>query len=139
MQEGADILREQDVSFQRATHSRPRILIAQTGLAFRENKSYEGLTDAWRFAKLHRMKKTGAERLAEYRDRHGYKQYELAELLGVTEAYLSQLLAHKRRPGLPTAVRFEELTGIPAASWLLSPRSKRVKAVKPDLVPVQLS
>lgn len=70
------------------------------------------------------MKKSGRERLAEYRDRCGYKQYELAKLIEVDEPYLSQLLSGRRRPGLPTAVRIERLTGIPAESWLLTPRGK---------------
>ena len=70
------------------------------------------------------MSKTGAERLAEYRDRHGYKQYELAELLGLADAHLSQILTGKRRPGLPIAVRIEQRTGIPAESWLLTRRGK---------------
>lgn len=67
------------------------------------------------------MNKSGAERLAAYCEKHGYKQYELAELLDLHEAHLSQLLSGKRRPGLPIAVRIEERTGIPAESWLLKP------------------
>jgi transcriptional regulator with XRE-family HTH domain len=78
------------------------------------------------------MQKTGAERLAEYRDRHGYKQYELAELLELAEAHLSQLLSGKRRPGLPIAVRIERMTGIPAESWLLTRVGKPKKASADD-------
>lgn len=78
------------------------------------------------------MEKSGLERLTEYRDRHGYKQYELAELLSLDEAYLSQILSGKRRPGLPIAVRIEDRTGIPAKSWLLTPVSKSGKAQSDD-------
>lgn len=70
------------------------------------------------------MPKTGRERLIEYRDRHFRNQYELADLLELDQAYLSQLLSGKRRPGLPIAFRIEERTGIPASSWLLTKRGK---------------
>lgn len=66
------------------------------------------------------MQLTGRQRLIAYRDKHGYKQYELANLLELDEAYLSQLLNGKRRPGLPIACRIEDRTGIPVESWLLS-------------------
>lgn len=66
------------------------------------------------------MAKTARERLREYCTRHGYKQYELAQLLGIAEAHLSQILSGVRRPGLPIAVRIEDVTGIPAKSWMLS-------------------
>lgn len=73
------------------------------------------------------MNKTGAERLAAYRDRLKYKQYELADLLDLDETHLSQILNGKRRPGLEIAVRIEERTGIPAESWLLTPRGRAPK------------
>jgi len=72
--------------------------------------------------------KTGAERLKDYRDRCGYNQRELAELLGIHFTYLSQLLAGRRRPRLPMAVHIEQVTGIPVESWVptrLSTSSKR--------------
>jgi transcriptional regulator with XRE-family HTH domain len=59
----------------------------------------------------------GSARLAEYRDRWKLKQYELAERITVTNAYLSQILSGKRRPSLPIAVRIERETGIPVESW----------------------
>lgn len=67
------------------------------------------------------MTNRGAERLVAYRDKHKLKQYEIAELLEIDEAHVSQLVSGKRRPGLPLAVRIEEHTGIPAESWLLPP------------------
>lgn len=74
------------------------------------------------------MLNRGAERLAEYCKKHYDNQYELAELLELAEAHLSQLLSGKRRPGLPIAVRIEERTGVPAESWLLKPVGKSAKA-----------
>lgn len=74
------------------------------------------------------MLNRGAERLAEYCKKHYENQYELAELLELAEAHLSQLLSGKRRPGLPIAVRIEERTGVPAESWLLKPVGKSAKA-----------
>lgn len=85
------------------------------------------------------MKKTGPERLADYRDKHGYKQYELAELLEVPEAYISQILNGHRRPGLPTAMRIEARTGIPAESWLLTKRGSRKRRQESDAVSVGIS
>ena len=84
------------------------------------------------------MNKTGAQRLAEYRDKHSYKQYELAELLELDDAHVSQLLSGKRRPGLEIAVRIEERTGIPARSWLLTGvgRSKDGRAQNGDPVEI---
>jgi transcriptional regulator with XRE-family HTH domain len=81
------------------------------------------------------MQKSGAERLAEYRDKFDYKQREIAELLEIDDAYVSQLLSGKRRPGLELAVRIEARTGIPAESWLLTGigRSKRAKDSDADL------
>jgi transcriptional regulator with XRE-family HTH domain len=65
------------------------------------------------------MTNRGAERLVAYRDKHKLKQYEIAELLEIDDAHISQLLSGRRRPGLPLAVRIEDRTGIPAESWLL--------------------
>jgi transcriptional regulator with XRE-family HTH domain len=63
------------------------------------------------------MLQTGRERLADYRRRSKLKQYELADLLGLHETTLSQILAGKRRPGLDIALRIETLTGVPVESW----------------------
>jgi transcriptional regulator with XRE-family HTH domain len=59
----------------------------------------------------------GRERLAAYRHRSRMRQNELADLLGLTDSYLSQILSGRRRPGLDIAVRIETLTGVPVESW----------------------
>jgi len=76
------------------------------------------------------MPKTALERLQKYRDDHVDKAYELAELLDLTEAHLSQILNGHRRPGLATAVRIEDVTGIPARAWAAryKPRRKPVES-----------
>lgn len=61
---------------------------------------------------------SGRELLAEYQDRTHRKQFELAQYLSLTPAHLSQIMSGKRSPGLPTALRIERLTGVPAESWL---------------------
>ena len=99
-------------------------ILRQSDLAIGHFFHTQGLTLDWHFANLRGMQKSGAERLEEYRLKHGYKQYELADLIDVHEAYLSQLLDGKRRPGLPTSMRIERVTGIPAESWLLTGVSK---------------
>lgn len=60
---------------------------------------------------------SGRERLAEYRRRSKLKQYELARLIDVTDAFLSQVLSGKRRPGRENAVKIERATGVPVESW----------------------
>lgn len=84
------------------------------------------------------MNKPGSQRLREYRDKHGYKQYELAELLELDEAHLSQLLSGKRRPGLPIAVRIEQRTGIPAESWLLKEVGSEDQATSTEANPAEI-
>lgn len=76
------------------------------------------------------MQKSGAERLRDYRDRHGYNQRDLAELLEINEVNLSRLINGIRNPGLPTAVRIEQMTGIPVESWLLNRVGKTDKRRK---------
>lgn len=65
---------------------------------------------------------SGREQLQSWIDRrfgqvHG-RQSEAADLLGVDQSYLSQLLSGRRQPGLTTAVSIERLTGIPVEAWL---------------------
>lgn len=81
------------------------------------------------------MPKTGRERLADYRDRSRLKQYELAELLQITDAYLSQLLSGVRRPSLTIAVRIENTTGVPAESWLLTKRGSKKPRPNIEAIP----
>ena len=83
------------------------------------------------------MLNAGAERLEAYRLKHGYKQYELADLLSLDEAHVSQILNGKRKPGLEIAVRIEDRTGVPAESWLLPPVGSSKKADPADTDPVE--
>jgi transcriptional regulator with XRE-family HTH domain len=49
--------------------------------------------------------------------RSALQRQELAAQLGVSKAYVSQILAGVRRPGLDTLVKIEALTGIPCGAW----------------------
>ena len=74
------------------------------------------------------MQLTGRQRLAEYRKRSRLKQYELADLIGMHDTTLSQVLSGKRRPGLDTALRIEAATGIPVESWMDTKIGRSAKA-----------
>lgn len=63
---------------------------------------------------------SGRERLKDWIDRSKCDQNNAAKILGITPAYLSQLLSGVRSPGLANAIKFEQITGISAESWLLS-------------------
>lgn len=65
---------------------------------------------------------TGAQQLRDWMDRRRYNQAELAQELGVQEAYVSMLLNGKRTPSLELAVKIEEHAGIPAKAWSLTQR-----------------
>jgi transcriptional regulator with XRE-family HTH domain len=67
---------------------------------------------------------SGRERLAEYRKRSKLNQRELARLIGITDAYLSQVLSGKRFPGRENALLIERLTGVPVESWSEPRRGK---------------
>jgi transcriptional regulator with XRE-family HTH domain len=47
-------------------------------------------------------------------------QLDVAQKLGVSQAYLSQLLSGQRRPSLELAVHIEQMTGgaVPTTSWI---------------------
>ncbi len=45
-------------------------------------------------------------------------QKELSTRLGISDSHLSRLEAGEVTPGLELATRIEELTGIPATSWV---------------------
>lgn len=62
----------------------------------------------------------GPDQLRDWMRRRGVNQHEAAELISITDVYLSQILNGKRQPGLPNAIKIERLTGIPVESWLLS-------------------
>lgn len=48
----------------------------------------------------------------------GKSQNDLAREIGISPAYLSMILAGKRRPSLPLAFKLEEFTGIPAEEFV---------------------
>lgn len=70
---------------------------------------------------------TGKERLAKYIERSRLKQCELADLIGITDSYLSQLLSGRRSPGLSNALKIEAETGVPVESWVDNTRGKSGK------------
>ena len=71
---------------------------------------------------------SGRERLTEYRKRSKMNQRTLARLIGITEAYLSQVLSGKRFPGRENALLIERLTGVPVESWSEPARGESVHA-----------
>ena len=67
---------------------------------------------------------SGRARLADWIRRSGCTQTKAAEILGITTAYLSQLLSGVRTPGLTNAIKIEDITGIAVRSWELNPLSE---------------
>lgn len=63
---------------------------------------------------------SGRARLRAYLDRHKLMQTELADIIGITKAQLSHILNGVRTPGLATARRIEDATGIPMRAWTLT-------------------
>jgi plasmid maintenance system antidote protein VapI len=70
--------------------------------------------------------KSGRQLLAEYQRRTERNQRQLAHYLKLAEPTMSHFLTGYRRPGLVVAMRIEELTGVPARSWLLKRSGKKV-------------
>lgn len=64
--------------------------------------------------------KSGPEQFRDWMERRGVNQREAAELLSITDVFVSQILNNVRTPGLANAVKIERLTGIPVESWLLT-------------------
>jgi transcriptional regulator with XRE-family HTH domain len=63
---------------------------------------------------------TGRALLAAWLERAKLSQREGAALLEVTEGKLSMYLSGSQRPGLNTALRIQDRTGVPVRSWSLS-------------------
>jgi transcriptional regulator with XRE-family HTH domain len=63
---------------------------------------------------------SGHEQLRDWMRRRGFTQYEAAQYIGWAEASFSKLVNGLRTPGLANAVKIEELTGIPARTWVAS-------------------
>lgn len=68
----------------------------------------------------------GRTQFRDWIDRRGINQHEAALLLGMSDVFVSQLLAGSRTPGLANAVKIERETGITAASWTLREVSEPV-------------
>lgn len=75
---------------------------------------------------------SGRDRLKDWIERSRCQQQQAAEILGITPAYLSQILSGVRTPGLANAVKFEHITGIAAESWLLTELSQTEAVVSGD-------
>lgn len=56
-------------------------------------------------------------RVRKFLKKQKKNQGEFAQELGISEAFLSQILSGKRQPSLPLAVKLEELTGVPARDF----------------------
>lgn len=69
--------------------------------------------------------KIGRERLAAYLRRSRLKQNELADMVGVSAPYLSQIVRGRRKPGLDMALRIEQVTGVPVDSWAATLRGNK--------------
>jgi DNA-binding XRE family transcriptional regulator len=89
-----------------------------------------GLTTHWRFAKLRHMAH-GRTLLREWFKRSNLNQKELAAQIGITDAFLSQLLSGKRRAKLEILIQIEEATGVPVVSWADTTVGRLAKARKP--------
>lgn len=63
---------------------------------------------------------TGRELLADWLQRAKFSQRQGADFIGVTEGKLSMYLSGSQRPGLDTALRIQDKTGVPVRSWALS-------------------
>ncbi len=61
--------------------------------------------------------------LREWIDRSRLQDQQAADILGIDRGFLSQILHGKRRPTLPNACRFEDLTGVPVRAWVPLTRS----------------
>lgn len=66
--------------------------------------------------------------LAQFFDRSGQTREDVAARLGVSVSYISLLVARKRQPSLPLALRIESLTGVPAASLVSRQRTREALA-----------
>lgn len=51
--------------------------------------------------------------LADWLDRTGTRQYQLAKMAGINESALSMLLRGSRRCSLRVAIRLSDITGVP--------------------------
>lgn len=66
----------------------------------------------------------GRQLLRDWLTRSKQNQRVFAAALGVSDAYLSQILSGIRRPKLEMLMTIEAATGVPVASWAETRRSK---------------
>jgi transcriptional regulator with XRE-family HTH domain len=64
---------------------------------------------------------TGPDLLRAYRSEHGITTEALAAALGVSEDTIYAWLAGRKTPGLPAALRLEQVAGIPVEAWAAAP------------------
>lgn len=69
---------------------------------------------------------SGSEQLRDWMRRREVNQREAADLLSITDVFLSQILNGHRQPGLANAINIERTTGISVESWLLNEVSESV-------------
>lgn len=61
---------------------------------------------------------SGRQLVREWLVRSCLNQKEAALRIGVTPAYLSEILGGTKRPGLDNAVWIERVTGVPVEAWV---------------------
>jgi transcriptional regulator with XRE-family HTH domain len=62
--------------------------------------------------------KDARTRLIEWLERSKLSQRKGADLLGVHYTFLNQILSGRRSPALATAVKIEQVTGVPVEAWV---------------------
>lgn len=55
-------------------------------------------------------------------------QKQIAQFVPITEKYLSDILNNRRNPSRKTAVRLEQITGIPKEIWVFGSGSEKREA-----------
>lgn len=60
---------------------------------------------------------SGRRELLQWLERTACQDAQFAARLGISPAYLSQILHGHRRPGLDVLARMRDLTGIPPMAW----------------------
>lgn len=67
--------------------------------------------------------------LLDWMQRAHLNQRQAALRLGVHYTFVNQILSGRKSVGLLVAVRFEEVTGIPAKAWVATRVAKRARRV----------
>jgi transcriptional regulator with XRE-family HTH domain len=63
------------------------------------------------------MVKTAGDELRAWMERTGRSYDEVAETLGISKSYISNLLTGGRTPSLALAIRIAAVTGVPVSLW----------------------